>query len=152
MSLVVNKLYITTEAAGADRALTLPLLSTVNNGDFVSVHIGAAMGNNAHTYAVTCQGDNKIYGNVSVGNALAGVAAVVDGGGLLNNVSNIEAHNLAAVYLGGDTDNNSAGTIGSTITLTAIKGSTNSIWWLSGNVTAADPNTTGAKFIADQDD
>lgn len=151
--LAANTLYITTAAATADRALTLPALSTMTNGDFITLHIGAAMGNDAHTFALTCSGTDKIYGNVTVGNAIAGVAAAVDasGGYLTNHVSNIEAHDLDAVYLGGDNDNNSAGTLGSTVTVTALKGSSNSVWWLSGNVVTADPNTTGAKFIADQD-
>ena len=86
-----------------------------------------------HTYKIFCAGSDKIYGNVSLGNAISGVAAVTDGAGLTNNVSNIEASDKDAIFLGGDQNNNSAGTIGSTVTLTGMKG-TNSLWWLSGNV------------------
>ena len=152
-ALAANTLYIITTAASADKALTLPALSSVNNGDFITIHIGVVMADTPNTFAVTCAGSDKIYGNVTLGNAIAGVAAAVNAGGgyLTNQVSNIEVHNKAAVYLGGDKDNDAAGTIGSTVTLTAIKGTSNSVWWISGNLVAAHPATKGTNFITDKD-
>ena len=154
---VKNTLYIIDDAAGGERVLTLPALSSVNLGDFVSVHVSVALDDNDESYNITCSGTDKIYGNVTVGNAIAGSAAVANGAGLLNNVSHINVFDKAMVALSGDQDNEGVGTIGSTITLTAIEGSgTGSgpttgaaagIWWISGNLVTADPNSTGAAFI-----
>ena len=147
VDLTKNTLNITNTAADGDHVLTLPALSTLENGDFITLYIGVLMGADAHEYQVTCDGSDKIYGNVTLGNALAPGAAVTNGAGLTNNVQNIEIVNKGALKLGGNTSANAAGAEGSLITLTVIKGTTD-IWWASGNLVTAHDASTGAAVIA----
>ena len=148
VDLTKNTLNITNIAADGDHVLTLPALSTLENGDFITLYIGVLMGTNDHEYQVTCKdGSDKIYGNVTLGNALAPGAAEVGGAGLTNNVQNIEIVNKAALKLGGNNSSNAAGAEGSLITLTVIKGTTD-IWWASGNLVTAHTTSTGAAVIA----